>query len=97
MAKDVRLCLGEAERSDVPMLLGGTVDQLWALAARQAEDGDDCTAIVRMFEDWAGATIGGSRAMTDLRRRGGPLRRARDDAGRRSTTAGRATASPTAR
>jgi len=43
----------------VPMLLGSTVDQLWALAAGQAEEGDDCTAIVRMFEDWAGATIGG--------------------------------------
>jgi 2-hydroxy-3-oxopropionate reductase len=59
MAKDVRLCLGEAERRNVPMLLGSTVDQLWGLAAQQASDGDDCTAIVRMFEDWAGATIAG--------------------------------------
>ena len=60
MAKDVRLCLDEAERRDVPMLLGGTVDQLWAVAAGKAADGDDCTAIVRMFEDWAGTTIGGA-------------------------------------
>jgi 3-hydroxyisobutyrate dehydrogenase-like beta-hydroxyacid dehydrogenase len=61
MAKDVRLCLDEADRRDVPMLLGSTVDQLWAVAAGKAADGDDCTAIVRMFEDWAGTTIGGER------------------------------------
>ena len=66
MAKDVRLCLAEAQRRGVPMLLGSTVDQLWSMAAQQAADTDDCTAIVRMFEDWAGATIaGGERAMTD--------------------------------
>jgi 3-hydroxyisobutyrate dehydrogenase-like beta-hydroxyacid dehydrogenase len=59
MAKDVHLCLGEAERRNVPMLLGGTVDQLWGLAAQRAADGDDCTAIVRMFEEWAGTTIAG--------------------------------------
>ena len=57
MAKDVRLCLAEAQRRDVPMLLGSTVDQLWGLAEQQGSEGDDCTAIVRMFEDWAGATI----------------------------------------
>jgi 2-hydroxy-3-oxopropionate reductase len=57
MAKDVGLCLAEAQRHDVPMVLGGTVDQLWRLAARQAETGDDCTTIVRMFEDWAQTTI----------------------------------------
>ena len=60
MAKDVHLCLGEAERRNVPMLLGGTVDQLWAPGGRRAADGDDCTAIVRMFEEWAGATIAGA-------------------------------------
>jgi 3-hydroxyisobutyrate dehydrogenase-like beta-hydroxyacid dehydrogenase len=59
MAKDVRLCLAEAQRRNVPMLLGSTVDQLWSMAAQQAADTDDCTAIVRMFEDWAGATIAG--------------------------------------
>ena len=58
MAKDVRLCLGEARRRNVPMLLGGTVDQLWSLAEQQGDAADDCTAIVRMFESWAGATIG---------------------------------------
>jgi 3-hydroxyisobutyrate dehydrogenase-like beta-hydroxyacid dehydrogenase len=57
MAKDVALCLAEAQRRDVPMVLGAMVDQLWRLAAQQAETGDDCTTIVRMFEDWAHTTI----------------------------------------
>lgn len=65
MAKDVRLCLAEAQRREVPMLLGSTVDQLWGLGERQAADGDDCTAIVRIFEDWAGATIAGGEASGD--------------------------------
>ena len=65
MAKDVRLCLAEAQRRDVPMLLGSTVDQLWSMAEQQGGDGDDCTAIVRMFEDWSGATIASPRAGDD--------------------------------
>jgi 3-hydroxyisobutyrate dehydrogenase-like beta-hydroxyacid dehydrogenase len=62
MAKDVRLCLGEARRRNVPMLLGGAVDQLWTLAEQQGDTADDCTAIVQMFEEWAGATIVGVKA-----------------------------------
>jgi 3-hydroxyisobutyrate dehydrogenase-like beta-hydroxyacid dehydrogenase len=65
MAKDVRLCLAEAQRRNVPMMLGSTVDQLWGMAEAQADDGDDCTAIVRMFEDWAGATITGGETSGD--------------------------------
>jgi 3-hydroxyisobutyrate dehydrogenase-like beta-hydroxyacid dehydrogenase len=57
MAKDVRLCLAEASRHEVPMLLAGTVDQLWRLAEAQLEQGADCTAIVRLFEHWARTTI----------------------------------------
>lgn len=56
MAKDVRLALEEARRHHVPMLLGSTVSELWNLADAR-DDGADCTAIVRMFEDWGGATI----------------------------------------
>jgi 3-hydroxyisobutyrate dehydrogenase-like beta-hydroxyacid dehydrogenase len=59
MAKDVDLCMAEAKRQDVPMLLGGMVDQLWRLAVTRSEAGDDCTAIVHMFEDWAATTIAG--------------------------------------
>jgi 2-hydroxy-3-oxopropionate reductase len=57
MAKDVGLCIAEAKRQQAPMLLGGMVDQLWQLAVAQSDAGDDCTAIVRMFEDWAQTTI----------------------------------------
>jgi 3-hydroxyisobutyrate dehydrogenase-like beta-hydroxyacid dehydrogenase len=57
MAKDVRLCLDEADRHGVPMILGGTVDQLWRLADQVVENGADCTAIVQMFEAWAGTRI----------------------------------------
>jgi 2-hydroxy-3-oxopropionate reductase len=57
MAKDVGLCLAEARRREVPMVLGATVDQLWRLAERHPDTGEDCTTIVRMFEQWAQATI----------------------------------------
>jgi 2-hydroxy-3-oxopropionate reductase len=56
MAKDVRLALDEARRRQVPMLLGATVGELWNLADAH-DDGDDCTAIVKMFEEWGGAEI----------------------------------------
>jgi 2-hydroxy-3-oxopropionate reductase len=62
MAKDVRLCLGEARRRDVPMLLGSAVDQLWTLAEHQGDAGDDCTVIAQMFEEWAGTRIIGGAA-----------------------------------
>ena len=57
MAKDVRLALDEARRRDVPMVLGSTVGELWALAGATGDDGRDCTEIVRMFEEWGGAEI----------------------------------------
>ncbi len=55
MAKDVGLCLQEARRHEVPMLLGATVDELWRLA--DEHDGADCTAYVQMIEGWGGATV----------------------------------------
>jgi 2-hydroxy-3-oxopropionate reductase len=57
MAKDVRLCLSEARRHNVPMLLGATVEQLWNLADATFPDDADFIEIVRMFEDWANVTI----------------------------------------
>ncbi len=57
MTKDVTLCLEEAARQKVPMILGGTVEQLWTLAAACTADGADCTEIARMLEGWAGVTI----------------------------------------
>jgi 3-hydroxyisobutyrate dehydrogenase-like beta-hydroxyacid dehydrogenase len=60
MAKDVALCLEEASRQKVPMVLGGTVQQLWTIAAADYAEDADCTEIARMFEDWAKVTISGS-------------------------------------
>jgi 3-hydroxyisobutyrate dehydrogenase-like beta-hydroxyacid dehydrogenase len=57
MAKDVRLCLAEARRLGVPMLLGATVEQLWNLGDATYPDDADFMEIVRMFEEWANVTI----------------------------------------
>lgn len=57
MAKDVRLCLGEASRHGVPMTVGNVIDQVWERAEASLEPGVDCTAIVRMFEQSAGTVI----------------------------------------
>ena len=58
MDKDVQLCLAEARRRQVPMVLGGAVGELWARAAASAAAGADCTEIVRMLEADAGVVIG---------------------------------------
>ncbi len=57
MAKDVRLCLAEARRHEVPMVLGSTVEQLWNVGEASLAPDADFLEIVRMFEDWSGATI----------------------------------------
>jgi len=57
MAKDVRLCLSEARRRGVPMLLGATVEQLWNLGDATFPDDADFIEIVKMFEDWANVRI----------------------------------------
>jgi 3-hydroxyisobutyrate dehydrogenase-like beta-hydroxyacid dehydrogenase len=57
MNKDVQLCLAEAQRRGVPMMLGASVAQLWSLAAATQADGADCTELVRMVEDWAGVVV----------------------------------------
>jgi 2-hydroxy-3-oxopropionate reductase len=57
MAKDVRLCVAEARRRGVPMVLGGTVEQLWNVGEANLPADADFTEIVRVFEDWAGARI----------------------------------------
>ncbi|MGN6866960.1 MAG: NAD(P)-dependent oxidoreductase [Solirubrobacteraceae bacterium] len=57
MAKDVRLCLSEARRLGVPMLLGATVEQLWNLGDATFPDDADFIEIVKMFEAWANVRI----------------------------------------
>jgi 3-hydroxyisobutyrate dehydrogenase-like beta-hydroxyacid dehydrogenase len=57
MNKDVQLCLAEAQRRGVPMPVGASIGELWSLAAITADDGADCTEIVRMIEEWAGVIV----------------------------------------
>ncbi len=67
MAKDVELCLGEARSRRIPMILGGLVGQLWSLAALQADEADDHTTIVRLFEGWSGVEVAASEGALDVR------------------------------
>jgi 2-hydroxy-3-oxopropionate reductase len=67
MAKDVELCLSEARSRQIPMILGGLVAQLWSLAALGADEADDHTAIVRLFEGWAGVTVAAAEGAVDVR------------------------------
>jgi 3-hydroxyisobutyrate dehydrogenase-like beta-hydroxyacid dehydrogenase len=57
MAKDVHLCLEEAERLGVPMAVGRAVDALWARAVAELEPGADCTDAVRLVEREAGVEV----------------------------------------
>ena len=57
MTKDVRLCLAEAHEREVPMVVGEAVEGLWKLASERLQPGADCTAIVTLFEAWAGASV----------------------------------------
>lgn len=62
MTKDVELCLAEARSRGHAMPVGGLVQQLWTLAAAQAEEEDDHTEFVRLAEEWAGAQVVGEVA-----------------------------------
>ena len=57
MAKDVRLCLGEAHRREVPMVSVTPPTKLRQRAAATLDAGADCTAIVQLFEHQGGAVI----------------------------------------
>lgn len=57
MLKDLRLCMDEARRLDVPVPVGSGIEQMWALAANEVAEEADHTEIVRLFERWAGVEI----------------------------------------
>jgi 3-hydroxyisobutyrate dehydrogenase-like beta-hydroxyacid dehydrogenase len=67
MAKDVELCMSEARSRRIPMILGGLVAQLWSLAALGADEADDHTTIVRLFEGWSGVTVANAEGALDVR------------------------------
>lgn len=79
MAKDVRLCLSEARRHNVPMLLGAAVEQLWNLGDATFPDDADFIEIVRMFERWANVTIESGGEGADRRAGGADRSTALDD------------------
>jgi 3-hydroxyisobutyrate dehydrogenase-like beta-hydroxyacid dehydrogenase len=59
MVKDVSLCIDEANRGGVPMVVGSTVRQLWEIGQKSLPAGSDCTSLAQVIEGWAGVTIGG--------------------------------------
>jgi 3-hydroxyisobutyrate dehydrogenase-like beta-hydroxyacid dehydrogenase len=61
MVKDVSLCVDEANRTGVPMMVGSTVRQLWEIGQTSLPADSDCTAIAQVIETWAGVTIGSGR------------------------------------
>ena len=64
MHKDVRLCLEEAKRMEVPMWVGNAVGQLWFQGMVEGRGEDDYTTIIRIIEDWTGVTVDGRDSKT---------------------------------
>ncbi len=61
LAKDVRLCLEEADAMGVPMVVGSAVRQLLAITMANEGADADMTTTVKQVEGWAGVTVGGKR------------------------------------
>ena len=57
MLKDVELGVREAQALGVPMLVHGTVEQLWRLGDQQGLGGQDFTALIKLLEGWAGTEV----------------------------------------
>ena len=60
MAKDVNLCIAEAEALGVPMWIGSAVKQLWLYGLAQGGPEQDFTELIKHLEKWAGVTVRGS-------------------------------------
>ncbi len=56
-AKDIRLCLEEAEALGVPMIVGNAVRQLLTIARGLAGENGDLTEIIKPVEQWAGVEV----------------------------------------
>ncbi|MEE8435168.1 MAG: NAD(P)-dependent oxidoreductase [bacterium] len=57
LAKDVRLCLEQADALGVPMWIGNMVRQVWNFAEHQGGGQEDITEIVKYLENWAGVRV----------------------------------------
>lgn len=62
MYKDVSLALQEAHDLGVPMWLGANVVEMWQMGVAQGRGEQDFTAMIQMFEQWAGVVVGGNES-----------------------------------
>jgi 3-hydroxyisobutyrate dehydrogenase-like beta-hydroxyacid dehydrogenase len=62
MYKDVSLALEEARDLGVPMWLGANVVEMWHMGVVQGRGEQDFTAMIQMFEQWAGVVVGGNES-----------------------------------
>jgi len=60
--KDIRLCLAEAEKMGVQMMVGNAVRTLFSITKAEYGDSADMTEIIRPLEKWAGAEVIGKAA-----------------------------------
>jgi len=57
--KDIRLCLEEAERRGVPMVVGSAVREMLTITRARFGADADLTSIARTVEEWGGAELKG--------------------------------------
>lgn len=57
--KDIRLCLEEADRLGVPMMVGNAVRMLFSITKAELGPDADMTAIIRPLEQWAETEVRG--------------------------------------
>jgi 3-hydroxyisobutyrate dehydrogenase-like beta-hydroxyacid dehydrogenase len=62
MYKDVSLALEEARELGVPMWLGANVVEMWHMGMVEGRGEEDFTALIKMFEKWAGVVVGGNES-----------------------------------
>jgi 3-hydroxyisobutyrate dehydrogenase-like beta-hydroxyacid dehydrogenase len=55
--KDVRLCVDEAESLGVPMIVGSTVRQMFAVTNARFGPTSDFTCVAKVIEEWAGIDV----------------------------------------
>jgi len=60
--KDIRLCLEEAERLGVPMMVGNAVRMLFSITKADLGPDADMTAVIQPLERWAGVEVRGTAA-----------------------------------
>jgi 3-hydroxyisobutyrate dehydrogenase-like beta-hydroxyacid dehydrogenase len=59
LLKDIRLCLAEAEKLGVPMVVGSAIKELLTITAQRQGPEADFTTIVKTVEEWAGVEVKG--------------------------------------